>query len=44
MPPAWVDFSWAMVRKERDNVKQISVVTIICQQRMTTFGTSQRVI
>ena len=24
MPPTWVDFSWELVRDERDNVKQIS--------------------
>jgi hypothetical protein len=29
MPPAWVDFSWAMVRGKRDNVKQISFVVIM---------------
>ena len=28
MPPAWVDFSWELVRDERDNVKQISVIII----------------
>jgi hypothetical protein len=25
-PPAWVDFSWWLVREERDNVTQIFVV------------------
>jgi hypothetical protein len=35
MPPAWVDFSWAMVRGERDNVKQISVVVVVAQSWRT---------
>ena len=26
MPPTWVDFSWELVRDERDNAKQISFV------------------
>jgi hypothetical protein len=29
MPPAWVDFSWAMMRGKRDNVKQISFIVIV---------------
>jgi hypothetical protein len=29
MPPAWVDFSWAMLRGKRDNVKQISFVIVL---------------
>jgi hypothetical protein len=29
MPPAWVDFSWAMVRGKRDDVKRISFIVII---------------
>jgi hypothetical protein len=37
MPPAWVDFSWAMVRGERDDVKQISVIVLctaeLCQRQ-----------
>ena len=28
MPPTWVDFSWELVRDERDNTKQISVIVI----------------
>jgi hypothetical protein len=32
MPPAWVDFSWAMVRGKRDNAKQISFVIIGLKQ------------
>jgi hypothetical protein len=26
MPPAWVDFSWELVRGERDNVKNRSLL------------------
>jgi hypothetical protein len=26
VPPAWVDFSWAVVQEERYNVKLISVI------------------
>jgi hypothetical protein len=33
MPPAWVDFSWEFVRKERNDMKQISaIVTDICRR------------
>jgi hypothetical protein len=31
MPPAWVDFSWELVREERDDAKQISVIIIVIQ-------------
>jgi hypothetical protein len=30
MPPAWVDFCRVLVREKRDNVKQISVVIVVC--------------
>jgi hypothetical protein len=36
MPPTWADFSWELVREERDNVKEISVIIII----MGFFGFS----
>ena len=28
MPPAWVDFSWELVRDERDNAKCVSFVVL----------------
>jgi hypothetical protein len=29
MPPAWVDFSWELVRGERDNVKNKSLLLLV---------------
>jgi hypothetical protein len=29
MPPAWVDFSWAVVQGKRNNVKHVSVIITV---------------